>query len=100
MNVKRRHLSPSQLGIIGAEIRKPFADAALKRMTAGKKDPDQNSGQVNQNAMADRQVAEIIGISHDTISRGIKVSENAPSLAAKVLTREISLHEAWWQEKP
>jgi polyhydroxyalkanoate synthesis regulator phasin len=68
----RRNLSAYDRSVLALKLKPIIAEQAEERMKAGKKDPDQKSGQ----GKTDRQLAKVAGVSHDTIHK-VEVIENS-----------------------
>lgn len=82
-NLHRRHLNPTQCGVIGEK---------LSNMRQGERtdlEPSDNCPKVSQS-----QAAKILNISPKTIQRVRKVKQEAPELMPKLESGEMTAHEA------
>jgi hypothetical protein len=108
MNINRRHLNPGQRAMLAQALRPMLEPAAQERQAAGRaegqkvgrrgkdaKPPSriQEDGSAKSRGVAD-ELAQALNVSHDTISKARKVAREAPELAAKVRSGEISLNAA------
>ncbi len=86
----RRNLTPYQRSELALKLKPLLAGNARERMLAGKPtDPDQNSGQ-GQTA---RKLAQIAGVSHDTIAKADYIAQHADEETKQKLRRgETSVH--------
>ena len=95
LNLKRRHLSSSQLAVVALEVERQLAEEARKRMVAGRKlDPDQIIDQGGRNAQAAEQAAALVGTNRQYVSDAKNIEAKAPELLSKIIEGKITLPEA------
>jgi hypothetical protein len=91
LNLKRRHLTSGQKGMIAVEVEQQLAVEAEKRMLAGKAlDPVQK---VAQGRSRD-QAASIVGTNHAYVTKAKKIVAQAPELQEPVLNGTITISDA------
>lgn len=91
VNLQRRHLTASQKAAVAVEAEAMYADAARKRMKAGKKvdpSPDQGKGK----ALA--QAAKATGVGRGTAERAKQVKTHDPDLYEQVKAGEVTVDKA------
>lgn len=88
----RRNLSKYDRSVMALRLKEPVAEKAEKRMLSGKTDPMQKSA---QGATRD-ELANIAGVSHDTI-RKVEIIEEKATPRTKQLLREgkLSINQAY-----
>jgi len=93
----RRNLNSYQRGELALKFEPLIASAAEKRMLAGKAiNPMQNSAQGQEKGPTRKQIAEIAGVSHDTIKKVKKLHEAADEETKGKLRRgEVTVHRAY-----
>ena len=92
LNLHRRHLTPSQRGIIAAELTKHLTVEAAERMRAGVADADPSAS--GRKGRAVDQAGAQMGVSGRTVQRAKRVIEAAPELADQVRAGDLTLVEA------
>jgi hypothetical protein len=102
-NLKRRHLTKSQLGMIGATLKKMFEKESEERRLANLKkgqgismfpDPAQKADS-GKNGGSTARAAKILDVSPRTVERGSRLQEQAaPEVAEAVRNGDLSLNEA------
>jgi hypothetical protein len=85
-NLARRHLTVGQLGMVGADLMKRF------RVKRGRPEKGLNSGQTPGKAA--EQVADLLGVSRDTINKAARVKKERPDLGRKVKAGKMTLNAA------
>jgi len=104
LNLNRRHLTTGQKAAIAVAIIPMLAAEAKERQrehggtAPGKKSLDQNSVQVFPRANV--QAADVVGISHDTVAKMKKLTEEAPELAKQVKQGKKTVNQAYQEIKP
>lgn len=93
----RRNLNSYQRSELALKFEPLIASAAEKRMLAGKAiDPMQNSAQGQEKGTTRKQIAEIAGVSHDTIKKVKRLNESADEETKGKLRRgEVTVHKAY-----
>jgi hypothetical protein len=97
LNLHRRHLTASQLSMVGIESLPHYEAEAKKRMQAG--GGDRKSGKAIvptpiDSIQARDQAAAAVGVSARYVSDAKRVAAESPELAEKVKAGEISLPKA------
>ena len=92
MNLARRHLSASQKGMVAADSIQLYTDEAKARMMAGKKQDDPMI--ILSQGTARKQAAKAVGASEKYTQDSIKLKAEAPELAAKVRSGELTIPQA------
>jgi N6-adenosine-specific RNA methylase IME4/DNA-binding XRE family transcriptional regulator len=89
----RRNLPVYERGVLALKKKDIIARKAELRMLAGKKaDPNQNSDK----GSTYKKLADIAGISHDTIHKIEKIEEKAtPEVKQKIKSGEVSINQAY-----
>lgn len=104
-NLRRRHLSLSQLATIAVEIEPMYAAAAAERQKAGKKagkkadlptDLSESSRRKRETA---HQAAAAVGVGGTTVKKAKKVKESDPGLFADVAEGKVTVDKAHKQVK-
>lgn len=91
LNMARRHLTPSQRAMIGAEVRELYAEEAQVRMLTGKPDP---SAALRQGRSSE-QAAEQLGVSARSVEKASIVKEaGAPEVSEAVKSGAITINAA------
>jgi len=96
-NLSRRHLSNSQLAMVGAELEEHFAKAARRRQTAGLKRGNKSPVRANRPTRRNRaqdDAAEVVGTSRRSIARAKRIKHKRPDLAAEIKTGKMSVSAA------
>lgn len=90
----RRNLNSYQRGVLALKFEPMLAEAAKKKMLAGVKlDPPQNSAEGRETR---NKLAEIAGVSHDTISKVKKLVADADEeTKSKLRKGKVSVHKAY-----
>ena len=93
----RRNLNSYQRSELALKFEPLIASASEKRMLAGKAfNPMQNSAQGQEKGTTRKQIAEIAGVSHDTIKKVKKLNEAADEETKGKLRRgEMTVHKAY-----
>lgn len=93
----RRNLNSYQRSELALKFEPLIASASEKRMLAGKAiNPMQNSAQGQEKGTTRKQIAEIAGVSHDTIKKVKKLNESADEETKDKLRRgEVTVHKAY-----
>ena len=93
----RRNLNSYQRSELALKFEPLIASASEKRMLAGKAiNPMQNSAQGQEKGTTRKQIAEIAGVSHDTIKKVKKLNEAADEETKSKLRRgEVTVHKAY-----
>ena len=93
----RRNLNSYQRSELALKFEPLIASASEKRMLAGKAiNPMQNSAQGQEKGTTRKQIAEIAGVSHDTIKKVKKLNEAADEETTGKLRRgEVTVHKAY-----
>lgn len=98
LNLKRRHLTSSQLAVVALDIEKYLAEEAKLRQIAAQ---NNNAGRaVSQiidqqvKGKAAEQAAAIVGTNRQYVSDAKKIEKTAPDLLPKVRSGEITIPEA------
>jgi N6-adenosine-specific RNA methylase IME4 len=97
LNLKRRHLTSSQLAVVALDIEKYLAEEAKANMRAGGGDKRNGSGCQKVDTPIGRaaeQAAAIVGSNRQYISDAKKLEKEAPELLSKVRAGEITIPEA------
>lgn len=102
-NLHRRHLDTGQRAMLGEELRPRLAAAAKQRQKAAGGDKKSakaksvplNSGEAKRSGEVDHQLADMLKVGHDSMAKAHKIKAEAPELAAKVRSGEITLHAAY-----
>lgn len=89
-NMKRRHLTPSQLAIIAAETIPQFEKRAKERQQAGLA-PTGANGEIGKSAEI---AAKTLGASPRSVERARQVLKISPEQGARVKAGKLSLHKA------
>ena len=90
-NLRRRHLNPSQLAMVGIELEKLYAQEAYKRMTAGTADPRAARPQ----GRSRDQAASRLGISGRSVQRAKVVNDGGcEALSEAVTAGRLSVNAA------
>lgn len=101
MNVRRRHLSPTQLGVISLDVESEFAKEAAERVKATQAKP--GIGKVGQalqrlsdkeKGLATEHAGKLFGISKDTVKRAKRVAKEAPDLLPAMRKGELTAFAA------
>ncbi|MCA9674991.1 MAG: ParB N-terminal domain-containing protein [Myxococcales bacterium] len=99
-NVRRRHLDPSQRGMLGADLLPMLEVEARERQLQGGEEGRRRktSGLPprggNRGPTAAAEAAKAVGVGTRTVERAKVVAERSPELAAKVRAGEVSLKAA------
>lgn len=97
LNLHRRHMTPSQLSILGAELEPMYAEQAKTRqgqrtdlgLTLGQDRPN-----VGNNGRAAQQAAQAVGVGKSYVKDAKRLMINAPDLANEVRAGTRTLQEA------
>jgi N6-adenosine-specific RNA methylase IME4 len=89
----RRNLPVYERGVLALKKKNIIAKQAEKRMLAGKKtDPNQNSDK----GSTYKKLADMAGVSHDTIYKIERIEKQAPELLKeKIKSGEVSINQAY-----
>lgn len=93
LNVKRRHLNATQLGVVALEVAKVEAEWARERMLAGKK-ADPVATRPQGKGKATDKAAKKVGASGRTVRRVKAVAGQAPDLLKKMRDGEMTAEQA------
>ena len=103
LNLHRRHLNPTQLGFVGAEVEEYYAIEARKRQAHGMTAPGatlrahvpEASGDNSEKRRARNQAAEAIGTSARTIANAKKLKrEAAPEIVSACIDGTLRARDA------
>jgi N6-adenosine-specific RNA methylase IME4 len=98
LNLKRRHLTSSQLAVVALDIEKYLAEEAKQRQLAtlkrGGTGPDPQIFADREMGEAREQAAAIVGTNRQYVSDAKKIEKEAPELLSKVRAGEITIPEA------
>jgi len=96
LNLHRRHLSSSQLAVIGLECEKYLAVEAKQRMVAGINQHSRPSETFQQGSTgkAAQQAAQMVGTNAHYIADAKKLDAEEPDLLSLVLEGEITIPQA------
>lgn len=106
LNVKRRHLTSSQLSVIALEVEKQLAEEANKRQLISLKQNNRNStesengndyssvGQKNDQRRSAHEAANLLGTNHDYVSAAKKIEKDAPELLEHVMNGTLTTPDA------
>jgi len=99
LNLHRRHLNPTQLGFVGAEVEEYYAVEARKRQLAGLRQSQNDTvlahGQERSGGNAQDQAAEAIGTSARGIARAKKLKrEAAPEIVSACIDGTLRARDA------
>jgi ParB-like chromosome segregation protein Spo0J len=89
-NLRRRDLTVGQKSMVATELEPIYAEAARKRMLAGKKDPTVNLPEGESR----EQAAKVAGVSGKSVSDAKALKREAPDLVEKVRNGEMTLNAA------
>lgn len=94
-NVKRRHLTEGQKGMLAVDLLPLYEQEAEKRMLAGVANPpaDRQEGSRREREAVSQAAADV-GTSGRTVARSKRVATDAPDLAAKVRAGELAVDRA------
>jgi N6-adenosine-specific RNA methylase IME4 len=98
LNLKRRHLTSSQLAVVALDIEKHLAEEAKARQIAtlkrGASLPDPQIFADREVGEAREQAAAIVGTNRQYVSDAKKIEKEAPDLLPKVRDGKITIPEA------
>lgn len=97
LNIKRRHLTSSQLAVIALGVEKQIAKEAeeVKRQTVLQKIAKPSSEMpVKHQLHAAAKAARLLGTNHDYVSAAKKVEQDAPKLLSHVMDGTLSISDA------
>lgn len=88
----RRNLSAYDRSVLALKLKDLYAEKAKTRMKAGKSDPKQKSAQ----GQTRDKIAEIAGVSHDTIDKVEKIEQKAPEeIKQKIRDGELTINRVY-----
>ena len=94
-NVRRRHLSASQLGVIAQDMLPEFEKEAAERSNAARKRGGAPRGlPVLDKGRAAEHAGKVLGISRHTVARVKRVTKEAPDLLPKIRSGALSAKAA------
>lgn len=102
-NLRRRHLTQSQLGVIAVEAEAMYAEAAAKRRDEGRRRgglTSPNSSTIARRSTSERpktalgEAAKAVGVSAPTAERAKRVKKEDPDLYEKVKEGEVTVTAA------
>jgi hypothetical protein len=92
-NLRRRHLTPSQLGMVAIEIEKVYAEKTKEKEQQRKSGGDfPKNGKVKM--QASRQAAAAVGVSHGSVEQAKAIAKASPELAKEVKEGKKSISAA------
>lgn len=106
VNLRRRHLTPSQRAMVAAELKPAFAAEAKERQRAtapsrgkqggrGKtKLPVKRDGKVSRSGEARTQAAKALDVAPAYVSTAERIQRSRPDLAEKVKAGEVTIRQA------
>jgi hypothetical protein len=97
LNLKRRHLTSSQLAVVALEVEKYLAEKAKKNQLSTLKQntvfPNLEKREIDPIHSAE-MAGEMVGVSHGYVSEAKKLQKEAPDLLEEVRTGKINIARA------
>lgn len=94
LNLKRRHLSPSQLGVVALDIERHIAEEAKAKETLRKSTSAKLQKPDNDQIHAATEAARITGVSERYVFDAKAIQRKAPEVLDKVRTGAINIPNA------
>lgn len=88
LNVKRRHLTPSQLSVIALSVEKQLSVEAAERQNLGQKIDQGLSGR------SAHQAADMLGTNHEYVSTAKRIEKSAPELLSHIAEGTLTIPDA------
>jgi ParB-like chromosome segregation protein Spo0J len=89
LNLKRRHMTPTQRAMLGAELKAQYAKEAKERQDLGVKVPE-GSDKGRSRDMA----SDAVGVSATYVDMAEQIKEKAPEIVKDVLRGEVPIKQA------